>query len=123
MKEYTVGSVDEIPVGSSKIVKIGKQEIGIYNVNGEFYAVRNLCPHKGAPLCRGLVSGTTLPSKPNEYLWGREGEILRCPWHGWEFDLQTGISLIDPNVRARTYPVEVRGNQIVLILLPVNTTK
>ena len=49
-----------------------------------------------------------LPSKPGEYRWGREGEILRCPWHGWEFDITSGRSIFNPHrVRVRTYEVTV----------------
>jgi len=49
-----------------------------------------------------------LPSKPGEYRWGREGEVLRCPWHGWEFDITSGRSIFNPHrVRVRTYEVTV----------------
>ncbi len=50
----------------------------------------------------------TLPSKPGEYTWARDGEILRCPWHGWEFDILTGRSVFNPHkTRVRTYEVRV----------------
>jgi len=49
-----------------------------------------------------------MPSQPGEYIWGREGEILRCPWHGWEFDLITGRSIFNPHkMRVKTYEVTV----------------
>jgi nitrite reductase/ring-hydroxylating ferredoxin subunit len=53
---------------------------------------------------------------PGEYRWGREGEILACPWHGWEFDLLTGRALADPRVRLRLYPVTVRDDTIYVTL-------
>jgi 3-phenylpropionate/trans-cinnamate dioxygenase ferredoxin subunit len=90
------------------IVKIAGRSIGIFNVKGEFYALRNLCPHQQAPLCEGRIVGTTLPSQPGEYILGREGEIIRCPWHAWEFDIKTGRSLFNPlRCRVRNYQVSI----------------
>jgi nitrite reductase/ring-hydroxylating ferredoxin subunit len=51
-----------------------------------------------------------------EYTYGREGQILRCPWHEWEYDIATGESLFDPNVKVVTYPVEVVGDDIVVTI-------
>ena len=80
----------------------------MFNVNGSLYALRNTCPHQGAPLCLGLITGMMAPSRPGEHLWQREGEILRCPWHGWEFDITTGRSVFNPHrTRVRRYEVTV----------------
>lgn len=106
MKKHIVGSIDEIKVGERKIVEVDGRSIGVFNVNGTYYAIRNRCPHQGAALCKGRVSGTTLPSKPGEYAWGREGEIVSCPWHGWEFDITTGASIFNPHrMKVRAYDV------------------
>ena len=108
MARHVVGTVAEIPPGSRKIVEAAGISIGVFNVRGSFHALRNRCPHQGAPLCLGSVKGTALPSAPGEYLWAREGEILRCPWHGWEFDILTGRSICSPEaIRVRSYPVTV----------------
>jgi 3-phenylpropionate/trans-cinnamate dioxygenase ferredoxin subunit len=105
---HVVGTVAEIGPGQRKIVEVAGISIGVFNVGGTFYALRNRCPHQGAPLCRGSLKGTTLPSAPGEYVWGREGEILRCPWHGWEFDVTNGRSIFNPHrVRVRAYEVTV----------------
>ncbi|GAB4457364.1 MAG: Rieske (2Fe-2S) protein [Armatimonadaceae bacterium] len=107
-ERHVVATVEEIPPGQRKIVDIGNLSIGVFNVHGQFYAIRNSCPHQGAPLCLGSVRGTTLPSAPGEYKWGRDGEIVRCPWHGWEFDLLTGRSLYNPHrCRVKAYEVTV----------------
>lgn len=116
MTDHAVARADEIPPGTCKIVCVQGREFGVFNLAGRFCAVRNLCPHQGGPLCRGTLSGTTMPSRPGEYSWGRDGEILRCPWHGWEFDLLSGVALFDPKVRIRTYSVEVRDECLILIL-------
>ena len=108
MTKHIVGTVTEIPPGQRKIVEVNGISIGVFNVKGTYYALRNRCPHQGASLCQGSIKGTTLPSAPGEYIWAREGEILRCPWHGWEFDITTGRSIFNPHkVRVKSYEVSV----------------
>jgi nitrite reductase (NADH) small subunit len=106
MKRHPVAQVCDIPPGGRRIVSVGRTEIGLFNVGGEIRAYRNACPHAGAPVCLGRVSGTPLPSKVYEYIYGSEGCILRCPWHGWEFDLRTGEHIVDPQTRLKEVPVE-----------------
>jgi nitrite reductase (NADH) small subunit len=115
-RELPVAQVGEIPPGGRKIVEIDGRSIGLFNVHGTLVAVLNVCPHELGPVCRGPVRGTTLPSEPGEYLWGREGEILACPWHGWEFDLLTGRALADRRKRLRRYPVTVRDDTVYVTL-------
>jgi nitrite reductase/ring-hydroxylating ferredoxin subunit len=108
MAAHVVARVSELPPGSRKIVEVNGRSIGVFNVHGRFHALRNVCPHQGAPLCLGAIKGTAARSKPGEYRWEREGEILRCPWHGWEFDLTTGRSMFNPHAtRVRAYEVTV----------------
>jgi len=110
MGKHIVGNRSDIPAGQRKIVNLEGISVGVFNIEGTYYAVKNSCPHQLAPLCLGKVTGTTLPSKPGEFLYGREGEIVRCPWHGWEFDLTNGQSLFDPNkCRVKTYEVGVEA--------------
>ncbi|SDO24640.1 3-phenylpropionate/trans-cinnamate dioxygenase ferredoxin subunit [Paenibacillus sp. yr247] len=100
--------VKDLPKGTNKILTLEGRSVGVFNVNDEFYALKNSCPHQGAPLCVGTVTGMTLPSMPGEYLYGKEGEIVRCPWHGWEFDILTGKSIYDPHkCLVKTYDVAV----------------
>src|SRR5918995_4632036 len=108
MKVQAVARVSELPPGARKIVEVEGRSIGVFNVGGEFYALRNTCPHQGGPLCLGSIQGTALESAPGEYIWGRDGEILRCPWHGWEFDIMTGHSVFNPHkTRVRSYEMTV----------------
>ena len=108
MAKHIIGTVDEIPPGERKLVTIEGREIGVFNVHGEFHALRNRCPHQGGALCKGRVSGFVTAKVPGEYEYTRKGEILRCPWHGWEYDIKTGQSWVDPSsVRVRSYEVEV----------------
>ncbi|HJZ48913.1 MAG TPA: Rieske (2Fe-2S) protein [Roseiflexaceae bacterium] len=108
MGRHIIGRASELPPGERTIVEVEGRSIGVFNVHGRYYALRNRCPHQGAPLCLGAIKGMALPSKPGEYRWGREGQILRCPWHGWEFDILTGRSIFNPHrMRVRTYEVTV----------------
>jgi nitrite reductase/ring-hydroxylating ferredoxin subunit len=108
LPKYVVATVDEIPPGGRKIVEVAGRSIGVFNINGDFVALRNRCPHQGGPLCEGRVAGFVISDTPGVYRYSRPGEILRCPWHGWEFDMRTGQSWFDPKgVRVRQYEVAV----------------
>jgi 3-phenylpropionate/trans-cinnamate dioxygenase ferredoxin subunit len=86
--------------------------VGIFNIDGEYYAVRNQCPHEGGPLCEGVVSGLVRSNEPGQYEYVRHGEILRCPWHMWEFDIKTGQSWFDPaKTRVRSYEATVESKK------------
>ena len=108
-KAHPVCRVAELPPGERRIVTVEGRSIGVFNVKGTFYAIRNVCPHQRAPLCEGRITGTTVPGAVGEYQWSREGEIVRCPWHGWEFDITTGKSIVDPaKLRVARYDVDIQ---------------
>jgi len=115
MVHHVVATVDEIAPGGCKIVTVRGREIGIFHVGQEFFALINRCPHEGAALCRGRVVGRMEADKPGDYRLTHVGEMLRCPWHGWEFDIRTGQSWCDPeHTRVRSYPVSVEpGEKLV----------
>ena len=118
MGRHIVGRAGELPPGSRRIVEAEGRSIGVFNVHGSYYALRNSCPHQAAPLCLGSIKGMTMPSKPGEYIWARDGEIVRCPWHGWEFDITTGRSIFNPHkMRVKTYEVTIE-QQRALDALP-----
>ena len=108
MAKYIVATVDEIPPGDRKIFELAGRSIGVFNIKGEFFALRNRCPHQGGTLCEGSLSGLVEAARPGQYDYSRPNEILRCPWHGWEYDIRTGQSWVDPaKTRVRNYPVAV----------------
>ncbi|PTY06051.1 2Fe-2S ferredoxin [Verrucomicrobia bacterium LW23] len=108
-----VGAAADIPEGGRRIVAVGKISIGVFNVGGRWYALRNFCPHWGAELCRGRLTGTNAPAaRTGEYNWGQVGTILRCPWHGWEFSLESGRAVFDERLKVRTYPVTLRDGEL-----------
>lgn len=115
---YVVDAVDALPPGTTRIVQVRGRSIGVFNDQGRFHAMRNVCPHHGAPLCVGEVSGTMLPSEPHSYEHSGDDpaeRVVRCPWHGYEFRLSDGRSLTTPDRMAvRTYRVEVEDGEVVL---------
>lgn len=125
-----VGPVAEIPPGRRRLVIPfrGRAGIGVFNVNGQFHALRNLCPHKSGPLCTGNVFGRIVADAPpsgrallvDDYHVERDGEIIRCPWHLWEFDVVSGACLVDDTMRVKTYPVAIEDGQVVVYADPAD---
>jgi 3-phenylpropionate/trans-cinnamate dioxygenase ferredoxin subunit len=111
---YIVAAVEELPPGARKIVQVAGREIGVFNINGELYALRNVCPHKAGPLCLGRVRPLVVDAGVGGYDHQRENEILKCPWHLWEFDIKTGRAIHDENIRVKTYAVRQEDDDIVL---------
>jgi nitrite reductase/ring-hydroxylating ferredoxin subunit len=109
-----VGAEREFPRGEFKIIELGGRSIGVLNAtNDRWYAVRNICPHRRAPVCFGSVSGTYVPSEPDVFVWGLEGRVLRCPWHSYEYDVETGRPLfMDVKERLIRYEVLVVDGRV-----------
>ena len=82
--------------------------IGVFDLKGRYYALYNRCPHRAAPLCLGRIANGIVATERGAYDVVREGEILRCPWHGWEFDITNGRSWFNPHtLRVKSYEVAV----------------
>jgi nitrite reductase/ring-hydroxylating ferredoxin subunit len=92
------GAAADFPAGQGRAVSIEGRDVAVFNVNGTFYAMDNVCPHRGAPLSDGRL----------------EGGIVTCPWHGWEFDVRTGGLRMDPSRCSKTFPLERRGDDLFL---------
>lgn len=93
-----VASTGEIQSGQGKSVTVSDREIAVFNCDGQFYAVDNVCPHAGGPLSEGPL----------------DGSIVTCPWHGWRFDVRTGVSPINPAAKVTKYEVKVEGADILV---------
>ena len=117
MTLHLVATLDQLDEAKPKLVAVAGRSIGVIRSNGNIYAVRNLCPHKRAPVCQGTVKGTMLPSDPNTFMFGLEDQVLQCPWHGWEFDLNTGRTLCGhANKKLTFYPVIVKDDAVYIDL-------
>lgn len=113
--DVRVGTVEEVRAEGCRIVDVGGRPVGVISVGEEFYAVSDRCPHMGASMCTGSLSGTLVAAAPHELVYGRDDRVLRCPWHGWEFDLETGRSLLEPRrYGLRTFEVSTRDGDVVL---------
>jgi nitrite reductase (NADH) small subunit len=117
-QEICVGNANEIVEGKFRIIRQGTLNIGLTRLrDGTIKAVRNWCPHKGAAICKGIIGGTWPPSAPGELAYDREGEILVCPWHGFEYDLKSGDELYRKvPTRLRFYEVIERDQRIYLLV-------
>ena len=107
---------EELAPGERVICEVDGKSVGVFNVEGELYALHNRCPHKGGALCLGPVTGTNVSSEDFSYVYSRAGRLIRCAWHGWEFELDTGRALADPAVRAKTYPVVVEDGAVYVLI-------
>ncbi len=115
-QKVPVAKEQEVPTGASRLLNVDGKEVALFNVEGRYYAVGNRCPHRSGPLVRGRVetvpvispeSGSGLPT-------GQATVAVRCPVHGWLFDLSTGACLTRPSASTPTYPVTCEDGQICL---------
>ena len=113
--EIRVGAVDDVRREGCRVVTVDGRPISVISVGDDFYAVADRCPHMGASMSTGSLGGTFLPSDPQELVYGRDQRVIRCPWHGWEFDLETGRSLLEPRrFGLKTYRLTQDQGQLVL---------
>lgn len=108
LQRYVIGSVGSMPPGTRRRVEVGGRDIAVFNVRGRFFALRDVCPHQGAPLSAGVIVGTVVAHEPGCYEFDPERSLVKCPRHGWEYELETGRSWYDPeHDRVRAYGVSV----------------
>jgi nitrite reductase/ring-hydroxylating ferredoxin subunit len=108
--KYVVAPVDSLPPGSQRRVVLDGRGVAIFNVEGVLSALRDVCPHQGAELSAGTVVRSVTADQPGAYELDMGRVMVKCPWHGWEFDLATGQSWCDPvRQRTRAYPVSVEA--------------
>lgn len=101
MAEYVrIIGVNDVPAGTGCVGKINGCSIAIFNVDGAFFALDNACAHRGGPIGEGEL----------------EGEVVTCPWHSWEYNVRTGISITTPSASVKTYEVKVDGEDVTVLL-------
>lgn len=93
-----VARVSEIPPGTAKVVVVLGHPVAVFNVDGSFHAVSNVCLHRGGPIGEGTL----------------DGFVVTCPNHGWEYDVRTGKNLANPIARLRTYAVKIEGDAVLV---------
>jgi len=99
--KYTkIMKCDDLEIGKSAIIGVGDKEIALFNYKGDFYAIDNSCPHRGAPLGEGRI----------------EEGILICPNHEWRFELKSGWCPQNPELSTEVYPIKVHDEKIYIRL-------
>lgn len=113
--KHVLFPADELEPGQVRSVKVDGVSVAVIRTKGgELRALRDVCPHLGAPLSTGSLQSLVVGPEVGEYRL-TEKAILRCPWHGYEFDVETGRCIADPEgLRVRSYPVSVEDSQVVL---------
>ena len=91
-----VAEVSDLKTGESKTVIAGARELALFNLDGQFHAIDNVCPHRGGPLGEGVLDGC----------------VVICPWHGWRFDCKTGQSPVIPTAKVDRFEVVIEGNDV-----------
>jgi nitrite reductase/ring-hydroxylating ferredoxin subunit len=110
-----VAPVDEFPDGERRIVQAGVRSIGVFRVGDAFYGIRNRCPHQGGPLCRGHLLADATADAPGSPRISSNPLRIACPWHGWEYDLETGQSFLGAaQAGVRSYGVALQAGAQLL---------
>ncbi len=118
-KQFACNITDVSPEKPCKVM-LNKRDYGIYQIDDAYYALRDKCPHRGGSLCGGPVTGTAIPVDINidgfRFIYGRDKQLVRCSWHGWEYDIKTGECLADTRLKARKVEVVREDDKIYLML-------
>ncbi len=110
---HRVGPLAGFPENSMTLVDVAGHDLVVIHSPSGVHVIRNRCPHQAAPICGGMLTGTYLPSDPGVLRYGMENEIIRCPWHGWEFDVRTGDALFGISSKKLVrYPSEIRDAEL-----------
>lgn len=112
-----VGATDELSDGERVVMDVDGVEIAVFDIGGEYHAVLNYCVHQGGPACEGSLEGTlSVDDLDGELSYERDGQVVSCPWHGWEFDVTTGEHLAPTGYRLPTYEVVVEEGDLYLVI-------
>jgi nitrite reductase/ring-hydroxylating ferredoxin subunit len=99
-QKIKIATIEEVPVGGRKLVEVDGLEIALFNLDGRYYAMNNVCPHRQGPLIRGKID---------------QGGVY-CPMHGWRFELETGECRLHPHAKAKVYPVHLERGALFVDL-------
>lgn len=114
--ELDIGAVEDFESGRPHQIKLAGRALVLVRHEDDFFVLRDTCPHQGGRLSAGQVGGVAQATEVGGPITQElEGLILRCPWHGWAYDITSGCSLIEPdNVRVRTLPARVEDGRVVV---------
>lgn len=115
-RQMVASTEDLAENGSRVIAEVGGREVAVFKHDDGYHAVANYCVHQAGPLCEGDLTGCTVPGDDG-WEWGYDDEekYVRCPWHGWTFDVTTGANVHDRRYRVPTYEVEVEDGDVYVL--------
>jgi nitrite reductase (NADH) small subunit len=96
-----VGSINDFTPGQGKMVTVNGRHVALFRLGDEFFAIDNLCLHKAGPLCEGEIDGR---------------DVVTCPWHGWSYQIRTGMLVQDPRVGVSRHEVQIDGTSVAVRL-------
>lgn len=95
-----VAGTEDLKPGQSMVAEVNGKSLAVFNVDGQFHVIDNTCVHRGGPLGEGEL----------------EANVVTCPWHGWQFNVTTGACVNNPSAQVQTYPVQVEGTDVKVLL-------
>ena len=104
-KFISVATVESLPPGQGRTVEVKGRRFAVYNLEGQFYAIDDTCPHRGGPLGAGILEN---------------GRVF-CPLHGWSFDLKTGACRSNPEMPVNSYPMRVENGEVKILIENLNS--
>lgn len=113
---HYVTAAADLDDGDRAIVDVEGREIAVFRIGDEFFALLNYCVHQGGPGCEGRIAGTLTESEDGRLGYDRWGEIVSCPWHGWEFDIRTGEHMARSDYRIPAYDVVEQDGDLYVAL-------
>ncbi len=121
MPELYVGNEAEFEEEGRKVIDHDGLEIGVFRIKGGFYAYENHCAHQGGPVCQGRifkrVEEDVAPDGTSAGFRFSDDRIhIVCPWHGYEYDLETGVFPTNETVRLRKFEVTVRDGDVYVVV-------
>jgi nitrite reductase (NADH) small subunit len=116
VEHFDCGPLADLEDGGMTLVDGPDGSVGLFRRGDTVYALRNWCPHNGAPVCLGPVTGTNVSKGGYEVEHVRDGEILKCPWHKWEFELASGMSITNPLRKVHSYRVVIENDRVFLVI-------
>jgi nitrite reductase (NADH) small subunit len=111
---HDAGALDDLPEGAVHVTRLGKHEIGLIRRGSRVFAVHNRCPHQAAPLCAGALRPRIDSSGVGSIQHDADRPVLACPWHGWEFDIETGRSTWSDAYRVKTFAARVENGRVLV---------
>ena len=117
MTEYNAGKVSDYVDGDRKVVFCGDSEVGVFRLDGEFYAWHNRCAHRAGPICQGRIMKRVLEPVAEDrtiraQAYDETESNIVCPWHGYEYSIKTGAHQGNPRIRLRKAELSIRDGDV-----------